>query len=112
MFGFIVGLLHGFVIAGANDYLTYPIISDEVRLVVDSIFETKIKQSELDYLRDRFWKSEALEAVQTKNDLMKQVFKKLRSVAPTNTGMASNDKLRNTNRYMAVSYPCAGSFGW
>jgi DNA-binding NtrC family response regulator len=69
--------------AGANDYLTYPIIPDEVKLVVDAIYDAKLKESELDYLRDRFWKSEAQEVLQTKNALMKQVFNKIRSVAPT-----------------------------
>jgi transcriptional regulator with PAS, ATPase and Fis domain len=40
-------------------------------------------ESELDYLRDQFWEHDALEVVRTKSPLMKEVFKKLRSVAPT-----------------------------
>lgn len=69
--------------AGASNYLTYPINPDEVKYVTESIYESIIVQSELDYLRDRFWQSDSLEIVQTKNPLMKKVFDKIRSVAPT-----------------------------
>ncbi|HAX98129.1 MAG TPA: Fis family transcriptional regulator [Candidatus Atribacteria bacterium] len=69
--------------AGASNYLTYPINSDEVKYLTESIYESLIFQSELDYLRDQFWQSDSLEIVKTKNPLMKKVFDKIRSVAPT-----------------------------
>ncbi len=69
--------------AGASDYLTYPINPDEVRYVTESIYESIVMESELDYLRDRFWHEDALEIVRTRSPLMKTVFDKVRSVAPT-----------------------------
>jgi DNA-binding NtrC family response regulator len=69
--------------AGASDYLTYPISSDEVRLVTESINQSILQRSEIDYLRDRFWSADSLTVVQTKNAAMQLVFNKIRSVAPT-----------------------------
>ncbi len=69
--------------AGASNYLTYPINPDEVKYVTDSIYEFAIMKSELDYLRDKFWRVDDLEIVQTKSPLMRKVFDKVRSVAPT-----------------------------
>jgi DNA-binding NtrC family response regulator len=69
--------------AGASNYLTVPFSADEVKYVTDSIYESRIMQSELDYLRDHFWQSDSLEVVQTRNRQMKNVFDKVRSVAPT-----------------------------
>jgi DNA-binding NtrC family response regulator len=69
--------------AGASNYLTYPLNRDEVRFVTDSIDETILIQSELDYLRDKFWQADSLEIVQTKSRAMMAVFDKIRSVAPT-----------------------------
>jgi DNA-binding NtrC family response regulator len=69
--------------AGASNYLTYPLNRDEVRFVTDSIDETILIQSELDYLRDKFWQADSLEIVQTRSRAMMSVFDKIRSVAPT-----------------------------
>lgn len=69
--------------AGASNYLTYPLDSVEQRYVTESICKSKIIQSELDYLRDKFWDSDALEIIQTKSPIMKKVFEKIQSVAPT-----------------------------
>jgi DNA-binding NtrC family response regulator len=69
--------------AGASDYLTYPVNPDEVKYVAESIHESIIMESELDYLRDRFWQEDSLEIVRTRSPLMKKVFDKVRSVAPT-----------------------------
>jgi DNA-binding NtrC family response regulator len=68
---------------GASDYLTYPINSEEIKHVTQNVYETAVMESELDYLRDQFWEHDALEVVRTKSPLMKELFKKLRSVAPT-----------------------------
>lgn len=69
--------------AGAANYVTYPLNADEVRYVAESIHESIRAQSELDYLRDRFWQSDSLEVVQTRNPAMRRVFEQVRLVAPT-----------------------------
>jgi len=69
--------------AGAANYVTYPLNADEIRYVIDSLHEGIRAQSELDYLRDRFWQSDSLEVVQTKNPVMRAVFEQVRLVAPT-----------------------------
>jgi DNA-binding NtrC family response regulator len=69
--------------AGARNYLTYPIDPEEVKHVSERINESLILESELDYLRDKFWHVDSLELIQTDNDLMRDVFSKIRSVSPT-----------------------------
>ncbi len=69
--------------AGASDFITTPVAPEEVRHVTESVFRSLLLRSELDYLRDRFWKSESLAQVHTLNPGMKSVFEKVRSVAPT-----------------------------
>jgi len=69
--------------AGAKDYLTYPIDPSEVRLVMESVNESLTKNLELDYLRDQFWKPEWLDIIDSRNAEMREVFKKIRSVAST-----------------------------
>jgi DNA-binding NtrC family response regulator len=69
--------------AGAQDYLTYPVDPSEVRLVIDSLNESLSKNTELDFLRDQFWKPEWLDIIKSRNVEMREVFKKIRSVATT-----------------------------
>jgi DNA-binding NtrC family response regulator len=69
--------------AGANNYLAYPLNADEVKYVTENIEDSIIVQSELSYLRDKFWQADSLEIVQTRSQAMKAVFDKIRSVAPT-----------------------------
>jgi len=76
--------------AGASNYLTYPINPGEVQYVTESIYESIIMESELDYLRDRFWQEDSLEIVRTRSPLMKKVFDKVRSVAPTKSTVLLN----------------------
>jgi DNA-binding NtrC family response regulator len=71
--------------AGANDYLTYPLETSEIKYIVDNLKASDIIQSELDYLREQFWKADAFDFVRTKNEGMRLVFNKIRSVAPTKT---------------------------
>jgi DNA-binding NtrC family response regulator len=73
--------------AGARNYLTYPIAPEEVKHVSESINESIIMESELDYLRDKFWRVDSLELVQTKSNLMKNVFGNIRSVSPTKSAV-------------------------
>jgi DNA-binding NtrC family response regulator len=69
--------------AGASNYLTYPLDPVEQRYVMESLDQSKIMQSELDYLRDKYWDEDARDVVHTKNALMKKIFEKIQSVAPT-----------------------------
>lgn len=73
--------------AGASDYLSYPIDPEEVKHVAEGITESIIKRSELNYLRDQFWRADSLEFVQTKSPAMKTVFEKIRSVSPTKSNV-------------------------
>lgn len=68
---------------GASNYLTYPVTVEEVRYVIDSLKQSQIVQSELDYLRNQFWKQDSQNLIQTNSPVMRQVFDKIRSVAPT-----------------------------
>ena len=68
---------------GASNYLTYPITATEVSYAVESINESKIVQSELDYLRNHFWKQDSRDLIRTNSPVMQEVFEKVRSVAPT-----------------------------
>ncbi len=69
--------------AGAGNYLTYPIVPEEVELVTETVHVSMIARSELEYLRDQFWESKSLEIIKTKSARMKTVYDKVRSVAPT-----------------------------
>lgn len=69
--------------AGASNYLTYPLNPDEVKYVVDSLSEFIRFQGELDYLRNRFWRSESHDILRTNSPLMKDVFEKVQAVAET-----------------------------
>ena len=68
---------------GADNYLTYPIIADEVQYVVDSIQDYLLMQTELEYLRDQFWQPGALKIIQTKSPVMKSALDNIRAVAST-----------------------------
>jgi DNA-binding NtrC family response regulator len=70
---------------GANSYITFPINPEEIDYVIDNIQEEKLKLSELDYLRGRFWDKTILDVTRTNSPLMKSVFEKVRSVAATRT---------------------------
>lgn len=69
--------------AGAADYLAYPFDPIEIKIVLQNLEKTLLQQSELNYLRNSFWKQESLDIIQTRNPLMQDVFEKVRAVAPT-----------------------------
>jgi DNA-binding NtrC family response regulator len=69
--------------SGAEDYLTYPIDEEEIRLVFTSIENKRVKDLELDYLRGRFWKKEWLNIIRSRNPVMREMFQSIQSVAPT-----------------------------
>ncbi|MBN1561652.1 sigma-54-dependent Fis family transcriptional regulator [candidate division KSB1 bacterium] len=67
--------------AGATDYLTFPVSANEIKLLVDQINENIRLQSELDYLRDKFWNNESLALLRTNSPIMREVYNKIRSVS-------------------------------
>lgn len=70
---------------GAGDYLTYPLTVNEVRHVIDQIGENIRLQSELDYLRDKFWNNESINLLRTNSEAMRDVFTKIRSVSQSDS---------------------------
>ncbi len=70
---------------GASNYLILPFTLDEVRFLRESLNSAVRFQSELDYLRGRFWRAEALDLVRTSCSAMRSVFVQVRQVAPTRT---------------------------
>jgi len=69
--------------AGASNYLTYPLNPEELKYIMDSLQEYSRMNSELNYLRNRFWRSDSLSVLRSNSPLMKEVFAKVRAVAPT-----------------------------
>jgi DNA-binding NtrC family response regulator len=74
-----VNLVH----EGASDYLTYPLVRDEVELVRRTVERRERLRSELAYLRNRSLDVESLGAVSSRAESMKDVLRKIRQVAPT-----------------------------
>jgi DNA-binding NtrC family response regulator len=71
--------------AGASNYITYPINTDELKHVTESIYNSALMRSELDYHRDKFFQGEPLELFKTNSPLMERIFEKVQALAPTNT---------------------------
>jgi DNA-binding NtrC family response regulator len=69
--------------AGARNYLTHPVREEEVNLISEQIVDSIMMESELGYLRDKFWQIDSLNHVRTDNQQMKKVFEQIRSVSPT-----------------------------
>lgn len=68
---------------GAVHYLVHPIIVDEVRLLLERLGKQRMVQSELAYLRDKFWQEDSYELLKTRCRSMQKVFENVRAVAPT-----------------------------
>ena len=69
--------------AGAGNYLTYPINPEEIKFIIENAYESQLIQTELDYLRNHFWKQDSRDLIRTNSPVMRQVLEKVRSVAPT-----------------------------
>lgn len=69
--------------AGAGNYLAYPLVPEEVRLVTQKLHESALVRSELHYLRDRLLQGNAPIPVHTNSPRMREVFEKVRLVAAT-----------------------------
>lgn len=68
---------------GAANYLTLPLVPEEVRFVHDSLRQESLVEGELDHLRDRFWKPGTEDLLRTNSPRMRAVFNAVRHVAPT-----------------------------
>jgi DNA-binding NtrC family response regulator len=69
--------------AGADDYITRPVNTDEIKLVMDSLAEQAIVESELSYLRNRSRKTGSNSDFVTNHPAMQVVYDKIVMVAPT-----------------------------
>ena len=68
---------------GAVGYLQSPVRQQDIQLVLSALSRSRYRDFELDYLRDKFWKTEWQDTIRSKNEGMKKIFKNIRSVAPT-----------------------------
>lgn len=68
---------------GADAYLTYPLVPDEIQLTVNNMVEKARAELELDYLREQVWQEDEFNLSQTKSPAMIKVFDNLRAVAST-----------------------------
>jgi DNA-binding NtrC family response regulator len=75
---------------GAADYLSYPLESLEIELVIQNLRERLSVQSELDYLRSNFWKAETQGLVQTRSPKMRKVYESIEAVASTKANVLIN----------------------
>jgi DNA-binding NtrC family response regulator len=92
--------------AGASDFLTYPIVTEEVKYITDALKESRILQSELEVLRDQFWEADFQDVVQTRNNEMKKVYDKIRSVAPTKSTVLLTGETGTGKGFMANLIHC------
>lgn len=69
--------------AGADNYISIPIQKDELRTVTQSIHETVMEKSKLDYLSDTFWDISSQPFLNTKSPPVVEALKKIKAVAPT-----------------------------
>ena len=68
---------------GVSDYITYPIIADEIRLVINNLNESLKVKSELDYLREETCDKDLINLAQTQSTAMQKVFGSVQSVSST-----------------------------
>jgi len=71
--------------AGASNYLTFPLDIVELKHVIANLYETELRESELEHFRSNFWQKDSLELIQTKSPVMESIYKKVMAVAPTRT---------------------------
>ncbi|UZP67071.1 sigma-54 dependent transcriptional regulator [Desulfovibrio mangrovi] len=71
--------------AGADNYLTYPVTAEEAAYVLESLRESRMMQTELEYLRSADNSPTLIPLQQVKSPVMQAVFDKVRRVAQANT---------------------------
>ena len=90
-----------YVREGANDYLTYPIVRDEVELVRESIKRRERLSSEIRYLRNQSLETETLGSITSRADSMKTVLRKIGQVAPTRSTVLLTGETGTGKSYLA-----------
>ena len=78
------------VIAGAYNYLTYPLNPIEMNFVFESFVEQGQLRLELDFLRDELWQPDTADLVTVVSPAMKEVVKNAKAVAPTKSTVLIN----------------------
>ena len=76
--------------AGAANYVTYPLNHHELLYVADRLWAFAKFDSELSHLRETALKPEAGEEFRSHSPKMREVYKKVQSVAPTKTTVLLN----------------------
>jgi DNA-binding NtrC family response regulator len=69
--------------AGACTFLSYPVKADEFKYVLERAHAAIRTQSELEYLRNSFWRTDVQEIVRTESPIMGKVYDQIKAVAPT-----------------------------
>ena len=90
-----------FVRDGAADYLTYPIVVEEIQIVRDGIERRERMRSELRYLRERDLQVEVLGEVRSRAASMKAALQKVRQVASTRSTVLLTGETGTGKSYLA-----------
>ncbi len=70
---------------GADNYLSYPIVEEEVRFVLKSLSEQIRFEAVIDHFQDSFWNQDPSGITRTNSVMMHNVLDKAKAVAPTST---------------------------
>ncbi len=70
---------------GADNYLSYPIVEEEVRFVLKSLSEQIRFEAVIDHYQDSFWNQDPSGITRTDSAIMRGVLSKAKAVAPTST---------------------------
>ncbi|USN48388.1 MAG: sigma-54-dependent Fis family transcriptional regulator [Pseudobdellovibrionaceae bacterium] len=73
-----------------SGYLTLPVEASELKLMADRLFESRLKEAEIRYLRDQFWSQDYDNVVATTCPQMKIVLDRVQDVAPTKSTVLLN----------------------
>ena len=70
---------------GADEYLTYPIDPMELSLITEKLILKDRQLATIKDLQDEFWSPEHEDVVNTQSSLMRDLYDKVKDVAPTNS---------------------------
>jgi DNA-binding NtrC family response regulator len=71
-----------YVKVGACDYLTTPVLKEDIHYIIDRAEQKAKLLSELQYLRNAYWKENSDYVFKINSDKMKKILNDVRSVAP------------------------------
>ena len=87
--------------AGAQAYLTFPIVCSELELVLQSLGRKMRLEAELSYLRDQQWRRGVEDDLRTRSPLMQEVLERVHSVAPTRATVLLTGETGTGKSYLA-----------